>query len=290
MLPLVIQELETPRALGLAELSAYNERVMLRTNSRVPPGARLHLLTIGINAYNEARAKHLRLRYADRDANDLASAILSTQAALYDVKPQVLANEDANKSGILRALKTMRESMAAGRGSDLSVIHFSGHGAFVEGKLYLLPSDVDARDSVGIKATALSLDELRVETLAIAKNGRVLVLLDACHSGATTMHGETMEMDSTALRLGLAGENVTVLTSSSGKEKSFEGPEWEHGAFTKVLLESFDDPAADLHKNRLISAIGLANFIKMRVPLLTDGHQNPGMEIRFEGTLFASSV
>ena len=88
VLPLVLQELETPRALGLAAMAEHNREVMLRTNSHVPPGARLHLLAIGISAYNEEYAKNLRLHYAARDANDLASAIVNTQGSLYQVKPR----------------------------------------------------------------------------------------------------------------------------------------------------------------------------------------------------------
>ena len=44
--------------------------------------------------------------------------------------------------------------MERGGGNDLAVVHFSGHGALVDGKLYLLPYEVDARDNAGIKATA----------------------------------------------------------------------------------------------------------------------------------------
>jgi WD40 repeat protein len=83
MLPLVLQELETPRALGLAFLAEHNKEVAIRTHSQLPSGVQLHLLTIGISAYNEDYAKNLRLRYADRDAHDLASAIVNTQEGLY---------------------------------------------------------------------------------------------------------------------------------------------------------------------------------------------------------------
>ena len=155
MLPLVLQELETPRALGLADLAEHNREVMLRTNSHISPGARLHLLAIGIERYNEEYAKNLRLNFADRDARDLASAIVNTQDALYQVKPTVLLDKDANKTGILRALKNMRAAMASGGGADLAVVHFSGHGALVDHKLYLLPYDVDARDDAGIKSNGL---------------------------------------------------------------------------------------------------------------------------------------
>ena len=290
VLPLVLQELEAPRALGLAELAKHNRQVMLRTNSRMPPGARLYLLAVGISAYNEEYAKHLRLNYAHRDANDLASALANTQDSLYQVRLQMLLDRDATKPGILRALSIMRDGMAAGDGHGLAVVHFSGHGAMVDGKLYLLPAEVDARDEVGIRSSALAADVLRDELLRFAAYGRVLVLLDACHSGAATASGARVGMDSTALRNGLAAGSVTVLTSSSGAEVSFERPEWEHGAFTKVLLDAFDDPDADLDRNRLITALGLTKFVASRVPALTGGTQNPGTELRFEGTLFASGA
>jgi uncharacterized caspase-like protein len=286
VLPLVLQELETARALGLAVLAEHNREVMLRTNSRVPPGARLYLLAIGISAYDEKYAKNLRLHYVSRDAHDLASAIATTQASFYQVKPQVLLDKDANKTGILRALKVMREGMEAGC-LDLAVVHFSGHGALINSKLHLLPSEVDARDEVGIQASALSADDLKDELLEIGRHGRVLVLLDACHSGASTMNGAALAIDSTALRMGLAAANITVRTSSSGSETSFEDPAWEHGAFTKVLLDALDDQAADLDRNGLISVIGLTKYVTTRVPVLTGGRQNPGIEVRFEGTLFA---
>jgi hypothetical protein len=290
VLPLVLEELELPRALGLAELAEHNRQVALRTHSRLPPGVQLHLLTIGISAYNEDYAKNLRLNYADHDASDLASAIVNTQEGwLYaKVNPQVLVNQDANKGGILRALATMRAGMGrTGNNNDLAVVHFSGHGALVEGKLYLLPYDIDARDPVGIKTNGLSIDELKGELVELAKHGRVLVLLDACHSGATTMGGAALEMDSTALRTGLAAANVTVLTSSSGGEVSREDAAWRHGAFTKELLDAFNDPAADPEHAGLISTTALARYLATRVSSLTGGAQNPGMEVRFETTVFA---
>jgi hypothetical protein len=42
----------------------------------------------------------------------------------------------------------------------LAVVHFSGHGAVEDGRLYLLPYEIDARDAVG-----LAMEELRGELL-----------------------------------------------------------------------------------------------------------------------------
>lgn len=81
---------------------------------------------------------------------------------------------------------------------------------------------------------------------------------------------------------------MTVLTSSKGSETSEERDAWQHCAFTKALLDAFNDPAADINRNGLISPTGLANYLATRVPMLTGGKQTPGMEVRFNTTVFAS--
>ena len=284
VLPLVLQELETSRAVGLAMLSEHNKEVAIRTHSLLPPGVRLNLLTIGISAY----AKNLRLQYADRDARDLASAIVVTQEGLYShVTAQALLDKDANRSGILRALRTLRTEMERGGGDDLAVVHFSGRGAMVDGTLYLLPYDTDARDAVGIRNTALRIDMLRTELLKLAEHGRVLVLLDASHSGPATLAGPANAIDGAALRHQLAATNVTVLTSSSGREPSLEDDAWQHGAFTRALLDALNDPAADPNRVGLINASTLAQYVARRVAALTAGRQTPAMEVRFDTTVFA---
>ncbi len=206
------------------------------------------------------------------------------------MRPQVLLDKDATKPGILRALAVMRAGMAAGDGNDLAVVHFSGHGAMVDHKLYLLPNEVDARDDAGIKASGLSADDLRGELLELARYGRVLVLLDACHSGATTITGTAISVDADALRIGLAAANVTVLTSCKGSETSEERESWQHGAFTKALLDSFNDPATDINHNGLISTTDLVTYLADQIPTLTDGKQTLGMEVRFDSTLFVSGI
>jgi WD40 repeat protein len=288
VLPLVLQELETPRALGLAVLAEHNKEVAIRTHSQLPPGVQLHLLTIGISTYNDDYAKNLRLHYADRDAHDLASAVVNTQEGLYSrVDAQALLDKDASRSGILRGLQTLRTEMERGGGNDLAVVHFSGHGALVDGTLYLLPYDTDARDAVGIKTTALSVDALKGELMEIAKHGRVLVLLDACHSGATSLDRSSQAVDAAALRQVLAAANITVLTSSGGREPSLEDEAWQHGAFTRALLDALNDPSADADRVGLINANALAHYVARHVASLTGGKQTPDMEVRFDTTVFA---
>jgi uncharacterized caspase-like protein len=157
----------------------------------------------------------------------------------------------------------------------MAVVHFSGHGALVDGTLYLLPYDTDARDAVGIKTTALSVDAFKGELIEIAKHGRVLVLLDACHSGATSLDGSSQAVDAAVLRRELAAANVTVLTSSGRSEVSLEDDAWQHGAFTRALLDALNDPAADTDRVGLINAAALAHYVARDVSSLTGGNRTP---------------
>jgi hypothetical protein len=70
-LALVLQEMETARALGIADVKAARRDVQSITRSARAPGARLHVLTIGVSDYGD-KAKDLKLKFAHRDAQDVA--------------------------------------------------------------------------------------------------------------------------------------------------------------------------------------------------------------------------
>jgi WD40 repeat protein len=278
-LPLVLREMDTARALGLADIAAARREVERQTG--VAPGARLHTLTVGINDYGP-QASHLRLRYAAADARDVASALTGDAGSPFTKgNQQVLSDEYASKSDMLRGFETLRGAMASGGGQDVAVLLFSGHGAMVDGEYYLLPHGVDARDRVGVKSTALSLTELKEEVRKLGDQGRVLLLLDTCHSGAATGSAP----DAGALGRALKASRVSVLTSSSANQTSRERPEWGHGAFSKALIDAFHD-GADRDKNGMVSVSELADYLKQHVAALSG--QNVAMEISFDDDLFAA--
>jgi dipeptidyl aminopeptidase/acylaminoacyl peptidase len=293
-LPLVLQELETARALGIADLAAARYDVQVATGAAVAPGARLHILAIGISDYGD-KATSLRLKFAAKDANDVASALLATQGSefnkkggLYaDVKTQYLHDGEADRAGIFRAFDSMKANMAKDEpGQDLAVVMFSGHGAIIDDRYYLLPYGVDAGTPAGLEAAAISANEFHDKVAELAKHGRVLVLLDACHSGAATGDGSALTSNAAdVLRLTIAASNVTVLTSSTKKEFSREDEKWNNGAFTKVLLDALGKDADEDHDG-LISMSELTHYVDTHVRGLTEGQQNPGVEQRFEGELF----
>ena len=57
----------------------------------------------------------------------------------------------------------------------------------------------------------------------------MLVLLDACHSGAVTGDSSTLMSNADRLRSTIAASNVTVLTSATSDEFSREDDKWSNG-------------------------------------------------------------
>ncbi len=94
VLPLVLQETDIVRRSGWPSSTAPAGPSHCAPTARSSPGPQLHVLAVGVGDYNAEHAKHLRLEFADDDANDLAAALLNTQGSLYaKVNPQVLPNQ-----------------------------------------------------------------------------------------------------------------------------------------------------------------------------------------------------
>jgi len=289
-LKFVLQEMDIVTALGLADLNAARAQIVRVTGAAVAPGARLHVLAVGVSDYGDA-ATHLNLNFADDDARDVAAALTGTPGGLYaDVRPQLLRDAEASKLAILRGLDTLKRDMAASEGQrDLAVVFFSGHGAMVNGSFYLLPHGVNADDPVSLATTGLAVDEFRRHVQAVAEHGRVLLLLDACRAGAATADGRALEADARLLRAALADTNVSVLTSSRATELSREYKRLANGAFTEALLDAFGR-RADTNHNGLLSLAEITEHLRAEVPRLSEGRQRPGVELRFGDEVFAAGL
>jgi uncharacterized caspase-like protein len=289
---LVLQELETPRALGIADLKAARRDVQIVTGSKKAPGARLHLLTIGISEYGD-KARNLRLNFAARDAQDVASALLNTQeGGLYaEVKPIFLHDSQADKGGIFDALAAMDRNMMSSSGQDLAVVMFSGHGTMIDNQFYLVPYGADSSTMARLKASAIPATEFRSEIEKLAQHGRVLVLLDACRSAALIGGPSNTLPAVDALRSVMNASNVTVLTSSTADRVSREDEKWGHGAFTKAMLDALsasDD--VDTNHDGVISMSELTAYIQKHLSELTDADQQLGLDQRFQGDIFVDGL
>lgn len=113
----------------------------------------------------------------------------------------------------------------------------------------------------------------------------MLLLLDACRSGAVGAQGWATDPDAKALQDALDLENVIVLTSSKKNELSQELPEWKHGALSQAFLDALVG-AAD--SQGIVRLPALTDAMENDVRLLTKGRQHLGMHINFNADLFLS--
>jgi WD40 repeat protein len=288
ILPIVIREMDEVRALGLAEREKIRKAV--RSRIGVDPGARLHILTVGVGRYKEPRASHLNLQFADKDARDIAAALIDSQGSLYaEVHVQRLLNAQGTRRTILNAFESIKSAMSLSgspSGRDLALVHFSGHGSMENKELYFYPYEVDPGSPVDIMNTALSFQQIRDGILGIAESGRALVLLDMCFSGAATMDTNVL---TTTVRAALGAPNVTLLTSNIPNKPSFEDERWLNGALTGAFLDALRSHA-DRDHDGLLSVADLEYHIDRKLIETSSNRQSLGIEKRFDGSIFVAGL
>lgn len=164
---------------------------------------------------------------------------------------EILRNEQATKKGIVEAIDRL---IAKAKPGDIIVFHFSGHGQqiFDDGRKdesdgydeALVPYDANMRYSGGYTGqNHLRDDELGDKLKALRKNigkeGSLLVLLDACHSGTATRGQDIAITRGGDIKCEPPGYDKTVTASrGSGTEGVFD----DKGLLSNMVVISAASP------------------------------------------------
>jgi WD40 repeat protein len=233
-----------------------------------PPLPTLYILAVGIGKYKEEK---LRLNYAASDASKIAGTFKAKSKALFKkIQVRELTDAKATRKEILKGLTWLRREVTQ---KDYAVVFFSGHGERDnDGGLYFLPVDVDADD---LLSSAVPASQLRRALAALP--GKVLCLLDACHSGGIDggKRKSTKSLTDDLVRdLTREETGVVVMCSSTGRQFSLENNKHRAGNFTLALVEGLSgkankgvDGAVYLHH--------LDAYVTDRVKALSKGKQHP---------------
>jgi uncharacterized caspase-like protein len=248
--------------------SAWEEILLSRGEAPAPGPAggmgRLLGLCVGVSEYAEPVVQDLH--YAHRDAEELARA-LSTQRNLYSgAEVDSLTNRQATREGIKSGLEKL---IARATRADTAVILLSGHGFQSDDglKFYFAAHEADPSRP---DDTLLPWNEIVQRVVLLSgRSRRVIVLVDACHSGASSKTASNGDLAKALLD---ANTGATIISSSKGKEVSYEDPILKHGFFTKALLEAIEGQGAREGK---VTLWDLMDYVKKRVKQMTDGRQNP---------------
>ncbi len=230
--------------------------------------AKLHFLTIGIDQYNQAND----LQFAVADAVSIAKALNNVAGQNIELGLQKsLLNQAANKKAIL---EQMHKMVQVGQKGDTIVFSFAGHGVRdQQGRFYLATSTIDPEN---ITETGFLWQEL-VAILRKAK-GRIVVLLDACHSGAAgtddSIYATNDEVASGLLSSIPSG--LLIFSASKGRELSEEDGV-RGGIFTNALTDviSHKRNQFDTNQNGAIEISELYYGVKSEVVKHAQGKQTP---------------
>ncbi len=241
---------------------AVRRTIKVETDQKLAPN--LYVLTVGVDQYAPAFPD---LNYASNDARQLGEAFGEQEGRFYSrVYVKTLVNRDATKAGILKALGEF-PPMAA---QDVLVLFFSGHGVRAKdakGRVtyYYVASGSQktAMDKTGLSWTEVS------SKLSSLRAGRVILFLDACHSGSVSEGAQNEKVAATISR-----DMGIVFSSSSGSEFSYENTAWKHGAFTLAILQALKGDA-DFTKNNTVDWTEFQLYVISRVKELTGNNQNP---------------
>lgn len=218
-------------ALGWGNLESDPQRFSLAVPAPAPQAA-LRLTAVGIDRYRNSR---LNLNYSVADANGVAALFGERARGLYGTTDAAtLVNDRATRAGLLARLGALQGAAA----QDTVVVFLSGHGLADGSSWYFVPHDLDRpEDGRQLQSGGISGEQIS-ELLVASPAHRILLIIDACQSGAIVSRFDNFRQRR-VLR-GLERETgVHVLAATRADQQAPEYPELRHGLFTHTLLNAF---------------------------------------------------
>lgn len=222
---------------ALSEAQLFKDKKKDITNIGRPVHNK-YALVIGVSKFADPT---IDLRYADKDARDFYNYLVSDGHFSRD-NVKLLVNQDATRENILSSLGDKWLPRVC-QPDDLVLVYLSTHGSPAEMDSnrvnYLLAHNTD-KDN--LYATGIPLQDLSRMIKDRIHADRIVVVLDACHSGAAdtkkTGGEKGLYRDKNISAEGLAkSAGQMVICSSQPDESSWESKKYPNGVFTHHLID-----------------------------------------------------
>lgn len=192
-------------------------------------------LIVGITDFQNPKIPNLR--YSSKDATDFYNYLIK-EGNFEPDHVRLLLNEKATQRKVLSELGSKFLARVV-KPDDLVVLYFSTHGSPASldprGRNYLVAHDSDPED---LFATGIEMQKLLESIQGRVLTDRVLLVLDACHSGFVDPQSKgiarTANFNVNEL---FQGSGQLVICSSAPDQRAWESTRYRNGVFTKRFLE-----------------------------------------------------
>jgi WD40 repeat protein len=307
---IMTENIEVTAGENKIEVSCMNEkgaesyRALCYANYDEPARGDLYFLAFGISNFKNPA---FDLKYADKDAKDLASAFGGMKGYYANVYARTYLNNDVTTESI----KAAKAFLANATPDDTFVLFIAGHGIHdvdKEATYYYITYDSAVE---ALPDTAANFESIENILQGIGPRKK-LFLMDTCESGEA---GESSGSNSYALAesKGIKGRalrgllvkksgtgqaqprsyllqknryiyndlvrrsGAIVFSSSRGDEASFESDLQKNGHFTKKIIEALKG-AADKDNDGFASIDELRDFVCAEVPKISCDQQHPTVD------------
>jgi len=255
----------------------------------------IYAVVVGIS--NFANSEY-NLDYAASDAAKFYDFLRSKAGGqLPDNQIKLLSNFSATRANVIGSLNNL---LGRSTREDTVEIYLATHGYIdFNGDFYYICYDTDIEN---VMATGFSDREL-TDVLKKINAGKVIIYLDACHSGVSglgeryaTRRDIGVYCDVNERINGLAGAlskisqtGVVTFSASSTEGYSLENQKWDGGVFTHCLINGLKG-AANKNGDEWVDINEIDNYLRKKIMVLTGGKQKPKMNNRLSGETPLSKV
>ncbi|MEL7142416.1 MAG: caspase family protein [Cyanobacteria bacterium J06573_11] len=255
-----------PVSLGTSQSSQSK----LANSNRSSDAAKLWLLLVGVNHYQDSHLPNLQ--YSAVDCQGLSEALITATAAFSEKEIFVHHDTTVARPTLETVLFSLAHIVSQAKKQDTILFYFSGHGFQEPQKQQAVLCFTDTQKE-NLLSTGLPLEQL-LDSLSRCQAGQQLVWLDACHSGGMTLRGTgsfskeskreklenpTPQLVSILRQQAARSNGFYALLSCDQDQRSWEFPQLGHGVFTYFLMQGLRGGA--INGQGVISADSLYRYV-----------------------------
>lgn len=249
--------------------NGYRQSIICDVDIEIPESNIRNDKTFAVIIGNENYQEAVNVEFANNDAQSFANYC---EKVLGLPKTHIRVYNDATYGKMINALSDIK-AIAKAHDGDINIIfYYAGHGIPNEKDFssYLLPVDADGLST----NLCLSLSHL-YDSLSETNANRILVLLDACFSGATRSSGMLTAARGVAIKAQPEAprKNMVIISAASGNETAYPYKEQGHGLFTYYLLKKLQQTKGNVTLSELSNYI--MDNVKKQSVILNRKPQSP---------------